>query len=81
MPLAAKRLTVADLPVSLVLDDSLSMSPDALLSSADQVEVIARISASGEPRPAAGDLSGMISPVAVHDQVDILELSIDQVVE
>ncbi|BBB25207.1 c-type cytochrome biogenesis protein CcmI [Amphritea japonica] len=81
MPLAAKRLTVADLPVSLVLDDSLSMSPDALLSSADQVEVVARISASGQPRPAAGDLSGMISPVAVHDQVDILELSIDQVVE
>jgi cytochrome c-type biogenesis protein CcmH len=81
MPLAAKRLTVADLPVSLVLDDSLSMSPDALLSSADQVEVVARISASGQPRPAAGDLSGMISPVAVHDQVDILELSIDQIVE
>ncbi|WP_290705530.1 c-type cytochrome biogenesis protein CcmI [Amphritea sp.] len=81
MPLAAKRLTVADLPVSLVLDDSLSMSPDALLSSADQVEVVARISASGQPRPAPGDLSGMISPVAVHDQVDILELSIDQIVE
>lgn len=81
MPLAAKRLTVADLPVSLTLDDSLSMSPDALLSSADQVEIVARVSASGQPRPAPGDLSGMISPVAVHDQVDILELSIDQIVE
>ena len=81
MPLAAVRLTVADLPATVVLDDSLAMSPEARLSSADQVEVVARISTSGEPRPMPGDLSGTLSPVAVQEQVDILELSIDQIVE
>ncbi|WP_299204771.1 c-type cytochrome biogenesis protein CcmI [uncultured Amphritea sp.] len=81
MPLAAKRVTVADLPLSIVLDDSLAMSPQAKLSGAETVEVTARISASGQPTPQPGDLSGTISPVAVHGQVDILELSIDHIVE
>ncbi|MDO6564012.1 c-type cytochrome biogenesis protein CcmI [Amphritea sp. 1_MG-2023] len=81
MPLAAKRLTVADLPLTVVLDDSVSMSPQAKLSGAETVELVARVSASGQPTPQAGDLSGKISSVAVHGQVDILELSIDQIVE
>lgn len=81
MPLAAKRLTVADLPLTVVLDDSTAMSPQAKLSGAETVELVARISASGQPTPQPGDLSGIISSVAVHGQVDILELSIDHVVE
>lgn len=81
MPLAAVRLTVADLPATVVLDDSQAMQPQSKLSSVDQVEVVARISTSGEPKPQAGDLMGVISPVAVQDQVDILDLSIDQIVE
>jgi cytochrome c-type biogenesis protein CcmH len=81
MPLAAKRVTVADLPLNIVLDDSMAMSPQAKLSGAETVEVTARVSASGQPTPQPGDLSGTISPVAVHDQVDILELSIDHIVE
>ncbi|WP_417223832.1 c-type cytochrome biogenesis protein CcmI [Amphritea sp.] len=81
MPLAAKRLTVADLPLTVVLDDTTSMSPQAKLSGAETVELVARISASGQPTPQPGDLSGIISSVAVHGQVDILELSIDHIVE
>jgi len=81
MPLAAVSMTVADLPTHVVLNDSMAMSPQAKLSSADQVEVIARISTSGEPKPQPGDLMGVISPVAVQDQIDILDLSIDQIVE
>lgn len=81
MPLAAVRLTVADLPATVVLDDSLAMQPQSKLSSVDEVEVVARISTSGEPKPQAGDLMGVISPVAVQGQVDILDLSIDQIVE
>ena len=81
VPLAAVRLTVADLPANVILDDSLAMQPQMTLSSVDEVEVIARVSSSGELRPQAGDLTGTISPVAVQQQVDILDLSIDQVVE
>lgn len=81
VPLAAVRLTVADLPANVILDDSLAMQPQMTLSSVDEVEVIARVSSSGELRPQAGDLTGIISPVAVQQQVDILDLSIDQIVE
>ncbi|MBN3563552.1 c-type cytochrome biogenesis protein CcmI [Aliamphritea spongicola] len=81
VPLAAVRLTVADLPANVILDDSLAMQPQMTLSSVDEVEIIARVSSSGELRPQAGDLTGTISPVAVQQQVDILDLSIDQIVE
>lgn len=81
VPLAAVRLTVADLPADVVLDDSMAMQPQMTLSSVAEVEVIARVSSSGELRPQAGDLTGTISPVAVQQQVDILDLSIDHIVE
>ncbi|WP_261842382.1 c-type cytochrome biogenesis protein CcmI [Aliamphritea ceti] len=81
VPLAAVRLTVADLPAEVVLDDSMAMQPQMTLSSVAEVEVIARVSSSGELRPQAGDLTGTISPVAVQQQVDILDLSIDHIVE
>ncbi|WP_315981225.1 c-type cytochrome biogenesis protein CcmI/CycH [Aliamphritea spongicola] len=74
-------MTVADLPANVILDDSLAMQPQMTLSSVDEVEIIARVSSSGELRPQAGDLTGTISPVAVQQQVDILDLSIDQIVE
>lgn len=81
VPLAAVRLTVADLPAQIVLDDTLAMQPELKLSSADEVEVIARVSSSGELRPQAGDLTGTIASVSVQQQADTLELSINQIVE
>ncbi|MFC6669744.1 c-type cytochrome biogenesis protein CcmI [Marinobacterium aestuariivivens] len=81
MPLAAVRLQVSDLPSEVVLDDSLAMTPEARLSSVDEVEVSARISLSGTPAAQSGDLYGTLSPVAVQGQAGVLELVIDQVVE
>ena len=65
MPLAVKRLPASALPVTVVLDDSLAMSPAARLSSADTVDVIARISQAGQPIAASGDLEGKQAGVAV----------------
>ena len=65
MPLAILRKQVRDLPVHFMLDDSLSMSPAAKLSSASSVVVSARISKSGEALPQPGDLAGQAAPVAL----------------
>lgn len=81
MPLAAVRLKVSDLPREVVLNDTQAMTPEARLSSVDEVEVSARISLSGTPAAQSGDLYGTLSPVAVQGGDEVLELVIDQVVE
>jgi cytochrome c-type biogenesis protein CcmH len=62
-PLAVLRKQVKDLPVTFVLDDSMSMMPNAKLSGFPMVVVGARISKSGSATPGAGDLEGVTEPV------------------
>ena len=62
-PLAVLRKQVKDLPVSFVLDDSMSMVATAKLSNFPMVVVGARISKSGSATPAAGDFEGVTDPV------------------
>ena len=81
MPLAAARLSVSDLPLELTLDDSQAMTPQARLSSVEEVEVTAKVSVSGQPEAGAGDLVGKLSPVKVRGLDKTLSLVIDQVVE
>lgn len=64
-PLAVKRLTLAELPASVVLDDSLAMAPQFNLSSAEQVNVTARISRSGSVTAVPGDIEGSVGPLVV----------------
>jgi len=56
MPLAVSRKTVADLPITVELNDSLAMLPQHTLSQHAQVRVGARISPSGQAIAQAGDL-------------------------
>ncbi len=62
-PLAVLRKQVKDLPFSFVLDDSMSMMPDARLSGFSSLVVSARISKSGNATPNAGDLEGTVSSI------------------
>lgn len=48
VPLAAKRLTVADLPATVTLGDADAMVPSMKISSVEQVTVMARVSRSGD---------------------------------
>ena len=64
MPLAVQRKKVKDLPVTVTLDDSQAMMPALKLSGFDRVIVGARISRSGNPIGAPGDLEGASQPLS-----------------
>jgi cytochrome c-type biogenesis protein CcmH len=64
MPLAVTRITVAQLPYSFKLDDSMAMAAGATISSQAQVVVVARVSKAGSPAPQKGDIEGMSAAVA-----------------
>ena len=65
MPLAAVRKTVADLPLTITLNDAMAMMPNMKLSSFAQVKIAAVVSKSGQPGLSAGDLYGEKQPVSV----------------
>lgn len=57
-PLAANRFKISDLPLRVPLDDSMAMSPNLKVSGFAQVEVVARVSKSGQPIASKNDLQG-----------------------
>ena len=74
MPLALVKMTAGDLPTTVTLDDSVSMMPGMTLSSMDQVEVIARISKSGQAIMQSGDIFGSVQSVSTNksETVDVV---------
>lgn len=74
MPLAIVRKQVRELPITVTLDDSMSMAPGMVMSNFAELTVGARISKSGNAMPQSGDLQGSRTPVqlAQTDSVDIL---------
>lgn len=79
MPLAVVRKTVADLPVTVTLDDSQAMTPQFRLSGFERVTVGARVSRSGQPAARPGDLEGESPPLPTHTS-ETVEVTIDRVV-
>lgn len=68
MPVAVQRRRVADLPFELTLSDQDSPMPTQTLSALEDVEIVARVSASGTATPSDGDLSSR--PVRVRLPAD-----------
>jgi cytochrome c-type biogenesis protein CcmH len=78
-PLAAKRLTSAAIGTQVHLSSADSMMPGRVLTAGKRVAITARVSFSGKPTPAAGDLYGELSYDVGRDGT--LDLVIDRVAE
>ena len=77
MPLAAKRVRAADLPLDFMLDDSQAVMPGATISSVAQVRVEVRVSKSGTAQAGKGDLTG--KSAAVKPGAKGLKIVVDQI--
>ncbi|MFO1316577.1 MAG: c-type cytochrome biogenesis protein CcmI [Burkholderiales bacterium] len=64
MPLAALKLTGADLPKAFSMSDAMAMSDATTISKAKRIVVEARVSKSGNAMLQPGDLTGTSAPVA-----------------
>ena len=74
MPLAIVKMQVKDLPVTITLDDSQSVGPMGKLSDVAQVNVLARISKSGQAMRQSGDIEVKRGPYINNhaDQIEII---------
>jgi len=74
MPLAIVRKQVKDLPLTVTLDDSMAMQPAMKLSSFSKVDILARVTKTGQAIPQKGDLIGQVGPITISTskQVDVL---------
>lgn len=80
MPVAAEKLQPAGFPLTVTLTDADSLMPTAKLSDLAQVELSARVSASGDATPQTGDFES--APVVVENGPEAAAaLMIDRVVE
>ena len=73
MPAAVSRRRAVEFPMRVILDDSLAVMPTHKLSNLDQVEIVARISRTGDAQATSGDIIGATGPisVAVSDTVTV----------
>jgi cytochrome c-type biogenesis protein CcmH len=65
MPLAAVKILASDLPITVVLNDSRAMTPQAKLSDVEVVHIYAVVSASGGAGINSGDYKAELNNVAV----------------
>jgi cytochrome c-type biogenesis protein CcmH len=80
MPLAIQRLTAADLPAVVTLDDSMSMMPTMKLSLFPDIVIGARISKTGNATPSSGDLQVLTETITQSAIKDRVQLTISEVV-
>ena len=60
MPLAVQRISNPRFPLTVQLDDSMAMLEGRTLSAAQDIELVARLSASGQAMPGSGDWQGLL---------------------
>lgn len=76
VPLAAKRLTVGDLPATVTLSDVDAMVPSLKISSVEQVTVMARVSRTGDAT--TGEWMGQSEALETRGDKNAVRLTIDR---
>jgi cytochrome c-type biogenesis protein CcmH len=79
MPLAAVKLLASDLPITIILNDSSAMTPQAKLSDVDRVHLYAVVSATGGAGIKSGDFKAELNDIAVNTK-EALNLIVSTVV-
>jgi len=79
MPLAAVKLLASDLPITIVLNDSSAMTPQAKLSDVDRVHLYAVVSATGGAGIKPGDFKAELNDIAVNSK-EALNLIVSTIV-
>lgn len=79
-PLAVVRTSPGELPRTFVLDETSAMAPQFRLTPGLTVDITARISRSGSPSAAAGDLQGQVTDVTAG-QDEPVAITISEIVE
>ena len=67
MPLSIARIKASQLPLTLALTNEMSMAPGMNLGSAQELELVARLSKGGDPVPKSGDWQVTLGPVMLTD--------------
>jgi cytochrome c-type biogenesis protein CcmH len=80
-PIAVVRQSAANLPAVIEISDANAMLPGRSISALDRVQLIARISNSGEPIAQAGDISGERILETATAQSELVIIDLDQVVQ
>ncbi len=79
MPLAAVKLLASDLPITIILNDSSAMTPQAKLSDVDRVHLYAVVSATGGAGIKPGDFKAELNDIAVNTK-ETLNLIVSTIV-
>jgi cytochrome c-type biogenesis protein CcmH len=77
MPLVVTRLPVGQFPATITLNETMAMTSTDRLLSGGPIELVARISQSGQVSAQAGDLQGLLGPLDMAELPDPVQLSID----
>ncbi|MFS8153609.1 c-type cytochrome biogenesis protein CcmI [Vreelandella titanicae] len=64
-PLAVVRAQLSELPMTVTLDNSVAMSPQAQISQVQEARLVVRVSPSGQAAPQPGDLFGDLESVSI----------------
>lgn len=81
MPLAISKFPVSELPKTVRLDKTMAMAPGMDITSAPQLEVVARVSKSGSPMSAPGDWQAAQGPLTLTEIKAPLALVIETQLE
>jgi cytochrome c-type biogenesis protein CcmH len=81
MPLLILRKQVRDLPMKIILDESMKMNPANSLKDIRKVIIVARISKTGQAKSQTGDIEGVSRVVELGNIPKDLQISINRVIK